>query len=70
MKVQDFLITLSDCTFSNVKIGHSAGTYIKFSGESVSMIPKKLLKLKVVKWYVHHDEGSEGDCNYIFIKTF
>lgn len=70
MKVQDFLITLSDCTFSNVKIGHSVGTYIKFSGVSISMIPKNILKLSVVKWYVHHEEGSEGDYNYIFIKTF
>lgn len=70
MKVEDLLTTLNDCTFSTVKIGHSAGTYTKFSGISVSMIPKKLLKLRVVKWYVHYDEGSEGDCNYIFIKTF
>lgn len=70
MKVQDFLTTLSDCTFSIVKIGHSTGTYIKVSGESVSMLPKKILKMHVVEWYAHCAEGSEGDSNYIFIKTF
>lgn len=70
MKVEDLLTTLSGCTFSTVKIGHSSGTYIKLRGESVSMMPKKILKLKVVKWYAHYAEGSEGDSNYIFIKTF
>ena len=70
MKVEDLLTTLNDCTFSTVKIGHSIGTYTKLSGESVSMMPKKVLKSRVTKWYIHYAEGSEGDCNYIFIKTF
>lgn len=70
MKVEDMLTTLNDCTFSTVKIGLSTGYCIKESGASVSMLPKKVLKAKVVKWYVHYAEGSEGDSNYIFIKTF
>ena len=70
MKVEDFLTALNDCTFSIVKIGHSIGTYTKLSGESVSMIPKKLLKSRVVKWYVHFAKDSDSDYNYIFIKTF
>ena len=65
MTVEDLLTTLSDCTFSTVKIGHTIGVYIKKSGVSVAMIPKKLLKLEVVEWYAHC-----GDCNYIFIETF
>lgn len=70
MKVEDLLTTLSDCAFSVVKIGHSTGTYTKLSGESVSMLPKKILKMRVVEWYAHSTEGSEGDSNYIFVKTF
>lgn len=70
MKVEDFLTTLNDCTFSIVKIGLSTSYYIKKSGASVSMLPKKVLKSKVVKWYIHYAEGSEGDGNYIFIRTF
>lgn len=70
MKVEDLLTTLNDCTFSVVKIGHSTGTYTKLSGESVAMMPKNILKYKVVKWYPHYAEGSEGDCNHIFIITF
>lgn len=70
MKIEDLLTTLSDCTFSTVKIGLSTGFYIKPSGVSVSMLPKKVLKAKVVEWYAHYADGSEGDGNYIFIKTF
>lgn len=68
MKVEDLLITLNDCTFSTIKIGLSTGYYIKESGASVSMLPKKVLKSRVTKWYIHYAEGSNG--NYIFIKTF
>ena len=70
MKVEDLLTTLNDCTFSTVKIGLSTGYYIKESGASVSMLPKKVLKSKVVKWYVHYADGSDSDCNYIFIRAF
>ena len=70
MTVEDLLTTLSDCTFSTVKIGHSIGVYIKISGVSVAMIPEKLLNLEVVEWRVHYAEDSKSDRNYIFIETF
>lgn len=69
MTVEDLLTTLSDCTVSVVKIGHSAGTYVKFHEVSVAMLPEKILKLSVVEWHVHHAKASD-DYNYIFIKTF
>ena len=69
MTVEDMLTTLNDCTFSTIKIGHSIGVYIKTSGVSVAMIPKKLLKLDVVEWHAHYAD-SKSDCNYIFIETF
>ena len=70
MKVEDMLTTLNDCTFSIIKIGLSTGYYIKESGASVSMLPKKVLKARVVKWYVHYAEDNKSSSNYIFIKTF
>ena len=70
MKVEDFLTTLNDCTFSTVKIRLSTGYYIKENEASISMLPKKVLKSRIVKWYIHYAEDSDNDCNYIFIKTF
>ena len=69
MTVEDLLTTLSDCTSSVVKIDQRSGTYVKFHGVSVAMLPEKILKLNVVEWWIHHTKASD-DYSYIFIKTF